>query len=98
MLVEGPVLRDLDLLAQQEGTAEGVDHDQRLEETGAGLPGAGSEGTRLKSRRRRLTWMTPITITQPQKSKIPSTFSGKVAISENCRHKGLKVSAGQICF
>lgn len=91
VLVEGPVLRDLDLLVQQEGAAEGVDHDHRLEETGAGLSGARWEGTRQN-----LTWMTPITITQPQNSKIPSTFSGKVAISENCRRKGLKVSAGQI--
>lgn len=32
-----------------------------------------------------LTWMTPITITQPQKSKIPRMFSGKVAIKENCK-------------
>lgn len=30
------------------------------------------------------TWMTPITITHPQKSKMPRMLSGKVAIRENC--------------
>lgn len=97
-LVEGPVLRDLDLLVEQEGAAEGVHHDHGLGETGAGRSGAGSEGTRQQSRRRRLTWMTPMTITHPQKSKIPSTFSGKVAIRENCRVEGLKVREGQRAF
>lgn len=40
-----------------------------------------------KDRFKFLTWMTPITITQPQKSKIPRMLSGKVTIKENFTEK-----------
>lgn len=41
--------------------------------------------------------MTPITITKPQKSKIPRMCSGKVAIRENCKDRMKSVLLTRIC-
>lgn len=91
MLVEDLVLRDLDLLVQQEGPTEGVQHDHRLEERDGQQSHKrqtpGWPDIRTPGRFHLLTWMIPITMTQPQKSKIPRMFSGKVAINENCKEK-----------